>query len=93
MSLREGGESYHPSHEPKMKFSSPRWAFTTDKNLSPCQLKVLLKKLMHNLNCAIWAWAPTRRRLRRHRGPWRNSPELSWGAGGEDGEGWLFKRR
>ena len=76
-----------------MKFSSPRWAFTTDKNLSPCQLKVLLKKLMHNLNCAIWDRAPTRRRLRLHRGPWRNGPGMSRGEDGEEGEGWLFKRR
>lgn len=46
-----------------MKFSSPRCAFTTDKNPFPCHLKVLLKKLMYNLNSAIWEWASTGQQL------------------------------
>lgn len=66
-----------------MKFSSPRCAFTTDKNLSPCQLKVLLKKLMYNLNCAIWEWASTRRQL--GLSPWVEGPVETVGRGRGEG--------
>lgn len=57
------------------ELSSPRWAFAVDKNLSPCQLKLLLKKLMYNLDHNLrmdhyWATAATL--LPWAKGPWRN---------------------
>jgi hypothetical protein len=87
-----------------MKFSSLRWAFTTDKNLSPCQPKVLFKKLMYNLNCAIWEWASIEQ-LQRPVNMGKEALDEQWSkvillelarrdrTGEAEGRGWLFKNR
>lgn len=50
MSLKPGEVRAIAHHINFNELSSLRWAFAVDKNLSPCQLKLLLKKLMYNLD-------------------------------------------
>lgn len=49
------------------ELSSLRWALTVDKNLSPCQLKLLLKTLMYNLDYNLRMGDP---------GPWQPLSEV-----------------
>lgn len=64
MSLKAGEVRAIAHHINLNELGSLRWAFAADKNLSPCQLKLLLKKLMYNLDHNLrmdhyWAMAAT----------------------------------
>lgn len=75
MSLKPGEVRAIAHHINLNELSSLRWAFAVDKNLSPCQFKLFLKKLMYNLDHNLrmdhyWAMAATLPPWAK--GPWRN---------------------
>lgn len=75
MPLKPGKVRAVAHHVNLNEHSSLRWAFTVDKNLSPCQLKLLLKKLMYNLDHNLrmdHSWATAATLLPWAKGPWRN---------------------
>ena len=75
MSLKPGEVRAIAHHINLNELSSLRWAFAVDKNLSPSQFKLFLKKLMYNLDHNLrmdhyWAMAATLPPWAK--GPWRN---------------------